>query len=107
VPLVRKMSTPKFTLCFLQFQLMLCWCAPYCRVPIVAEVSKPDDREPSAVVVMPPPSTAATEPSSSIDATKVASGLVACDYVDARASVERVLWFLDRMKNVIDDREGD
>jgi hypothetical protein len=57
--------------------------------------------------VLPPPSVVASEPSSLAAATKAALGLVACDYADARASTERVLRFVDRMMNAVDDREGD
>jgi hypothetical protein len=57
--------------------------------------------------VLPPPSTTTSDASSSTATTKVTSKLVACDYADARASIERVLRFLDRMKNAVDDREVD
>jgi hypothetical protein len=56
--------------------------------------------------VLPPPSVAASEPSSSVVATKAASGLVECDYADVRASAEQVLRFLDRMKNVVVGKEN-
>jgi hypothetical protein len=62
---------------------------------------------PSAVAMVLPPSVAASRPSSLVVATKAASGLVACDYANARASAHRVLQFLDRMKNAVNDREGD
>jgi hypothetical protein len=58
---------------------MLYWRAPRCRAPIIAEVSKPANREPSAVVVMPPPLATASRPSSLSAATQAASGLVAYD----------------------------
>jgi hypothetical protein len=62
---------------------------------------------PSTIAMVLPPSVAASRPSSLVVATKAASELVACDYADARASAHRVLQFLDRMKNAIDNREGD
>jgi hypothetical protein len=48
----------------------------------------------------------ASDPSPSAIVVKGGAGLVACDYADARASAQRVLQYLDRMKNVVDDREG-
>jgi hypothetical protein len=51
--------------------------------------------------------TSASEPSPSVGATKVSSGLVACEYAESRAFAHRVLQFFDRMKNAIDDQEGE
>jgi hypothetical protein len=48
----------------------------------------------------------ASEPSPSAIATKVTSGLVSCDYAEARASAHQLLPFLNRIKSAIDDREG-
>jgi hypothetical protein len=49
-------------------------------------VSKTAEQQPLATDLMPPPSAAAPGLSSSAVVTKVASGLVACDHVEARAS---------------------
>jgi hypothetical protein len=49
-------------------------------------VSNPAEREPSIVVMLPPPDVAASGPLSSAAAAQVGSGLVACDYTDARTS---------------------
>jgi hypothetical protein len=66
-------------------------------------VPKPTEWEPSTTVVLPPPSAGAAEPSFSTATTQAGSGLVACDYADARAFAQRMLRFLARMKNVVDD----
>jgi hypothetical protein len=84
---------------------MLCWFVPCFRSPIVVEVSKPTELQPSAAAVMSPPSAVASGPPSLAAATKGASGLVAYDYSDVRASVLLVIQFLDRMKSAVDDWE--
>jgi hypothetical protein len=68
-------------------------------------VPKPAEQQPSAAAVMPPPSAFASGPPSLAAATKGASGLVAYDYTDARASILLVLQFLDRIKSVVNDSE--
>jgi hypothetical protein len=50
--------------------------------------------------------TTTASPSSLVGAAKTLTGLMACDYAEARASVHSEFQFLDRMKNVVDDREG-
>jgi hypothetical protein len=67
---------------------------------------KPAKRESSDVVVRPPPSVDGSGPSSSAAATQAGSGLVGCDYTDARASAQQVFQFLSYLKNRVDDQEG-
>jgi hypothetical protein len=47
-------------------------------------------QEPPASALIPPSSIVASGPSSSADAAKAPTGLVACDYAEARASAHRV-----------------
>jgi hypothetical protein len=57
--------------------------------------------------MLPLPVATASNPSPLAPAARGGAGLVAYDFADARASVQRVLQFLDRMKIAVDDRESD
>jgi hypothetical protein len=57
--------------------------------------------------MLPLPVATASNPSPLAPAARGGAGLVAYDFADARASVQRVLQFLYRMKIAVDDREGD
>jgi hypothetical protein len=70
-------------------------------------VAKTIVKKPPVCVFMPSSLAFASGPASLAGATKAPSGLVACDYSEARASAHQVLQFLDRMKNGVDDREGE
>jgi hypothetical protein len=69
-------------------------------------MSNPTEQKPSGVLVL--PSVTATIPGPLPSAIVVigGAGLVACSYADTRSSTQQVLQFLDRMKNAVDDREG-
>jgi hypothetical protein len=56
--------------------------------------------------VLPSSAAVACDPSPSATVIIGGVGLVACDYTDARSFAERVLQFLNRMKNAVDDQEG-
>jgi hypothetical protein len=85
--LLKKMQTPRYSHTWL-YQVLLavilrCFIL---QGPVIIEVSNPADRNPSAVVVLPPLDTAIPGPSFSVVAAQAGLGLMACDYISARAS---------------------
>jgi hypothetical protein len=77
-----------------------------CRTPYVFESSKAVEQKPSHALVLLSSGATAPDPSPSMTVVKGGTGLVACDYADARAYPQQMLQYLDHMKNAVDDREG-
>jgi hypothetical protein len=77
-----------------------------CRTPDVFEPSKAVEQKPSHALVLLSSGATAPNPSPSMTVVKGGTGLVVCDYADAGAYAQRVLQYLEHMKNMVDDREG-
>jgi hypothetical protein len=90
----------------LDFDLLIYLCVLCCSVFDVAEPSKPAEQKPSGALVLPSVIVVVPNPPPSTIVANGGAGLVACSYADARSTAQWVFWFLDHMKNTVDDQEG-